>query len=488
VNRPPFQTAFPAERPTGTSGGVRRRPNPPTFAFVWALAALGGCQSFESRPLDPNAHQEAWDRRTLDGASLEEFMSRRAPLPSELATDFDPQDGLSLGEGRLVALVYNPTLRLARLRVERTAAGAAHSGSAVDPSLEFSALRATDGGSDPWVIAAGLGFSIPLGGRRAAERDLAEAELRAQKGAFLESEWTVWRDVGVAWIEWSAARLRVDATERLARGLEGLARTAMDLADRGELASTEAALFRIEQAQRNNQLRRLRGEVEAAKLRLLGLVGLPPATLLELLPAIELETTIVAIAPAGPDAIALRNPELARLRREYDVAEAALRHAIRKQYPDLTLGPLFESDAGRSRIGLLGGIPLPLLNANRREIAEARVEREIARAAVETAFESLVGGWAVAVARAQALAGQREELVQVLAPLMDRQVEDAFEMLRLGESASTLVLLESLTRAFQAKLDLIDIRAAEAIARAEIVYVIGPANTAAVSHMPEDRR
>jgi outer membrane protein TolC len=438
-----------------------------------ALALLASCQSYEPRPLDSAAHREAWRARTLEKESLREFLDRldRSAVDAE---DFDPADGLSLPEGQLVALVFNPSLRIARLRVGRAAAGAEHAGRPADPELDLALLRSTESVPDPWVITPGLSFSIPLSGRLEAERGLAEAERRAAEGAVLAAEWSVWRDVRVAWIEWSAARLRALETERLVAELEGLVRTVSELAERGEIPRAEASLLRVEEVQRRNQLRRSRGEVDAWEQRLRGLMGLAPTAPVALVPALPPAGTGDETTAAGQEAIELRNVELARLRREYELSEEALRLEVRKQYPDLTLGPLFESDEGQSRIGFLGGIPLPFLNANRRAIAEARAEREIARAALEGAYEELVGRWAAETARAESLASQREELVELLVPLVDRQVEEAFELLRLGEHATTLVLLESLTRAFQAKLELLDTRAAEALAHTEIAFLIGP--------------
>ena len=122
---------------------------------------------------------------------------------------------------------------------------------------------------------------------------------------------------------------------------------------------------------------------------------------------------------------------------------------------------------------MLGGIPLPFLNANRKAIAEARVEREIARATFEVEYESLIGRWAAATVRAEALTRQRADLEQVLVPLVDRQLEDALQLMSLGEGTS-LVLLESVTRGYQAKLELIETRSTESLARAEIEFLIGP--------------
>jgi len=432
---------------------------------------LAGCQSYEARPLDPEAHREAWRGRTLEGESLADFLERLEARTGDVVDALDPSDGLSLREAQLVALVYNPGLRLARLRLGRAEASAAEAGRWNDPALSLSVLNITDDVPDPWLVSTGLSLSLPLSGRLGAERGLAEAEQLAAEASLLEEEWAVWRDVRSAWIEWSAARLRVEETERFATEVAELLRGVTELEALGEVPRTEAALFRLELGARQNQLRGLRGEVDALEHRLLMLLGLPPVTSIELLPSLAEDD---ADAAAEAEALERRNPGLARLRQEHEVAEARLRREIRKQYPDLILGPLFESEQGQSRIGLSGAIPLPVLNANRRGIAEARAERKLARETVESTLELLVGRWEAARVRAEALADQREDMAQVLVPLVDRQLADATELMRLGEADSTLVLLESLVRSFETRIELIDTRSAEALARTEAVHLIGP--------------
>jgi outer membrane protein TolC len=449
-----------------------------SLAALLAASAVG-CQSYEPRPLDLPAHRTAWHGRTLEAASLHAFVERLERAPGGDAS-FDPADGLTLREGRLVALVLNPRLRLARLRVAGKRAGAEHAGSWDDPELSLSALWITESVSDRWILNPGLTFSVPLSDRLDAEEDLADAEQRAEERRALEAEWAVCHDLGEAWAEWSAATLRVAETERLIEALEALTRTAAQLAEAGELARTEASLFVVEAAQRENQLVRLRGEVAAAEQRVRALLGLAPEAPVELVPSLaplEVETTAV------PDAIAARNPGLARLREEYEVAEETLRREVAKQIPDLTLGPQYESDEGQSRIGLVAGIPLPFLNANRRAIAEARAARELARAAFETEYEALVGRGAALAVRADTLARARADLEEGVVPLVDRQLEDALELARLGEGSS-LVLLESLGRAHQTKLDLVETRLAETRVRAELEYVIGPPSSGGGAEAP----
>ena len=58
------------------------------------------------------------------------------------------------------------------------------------------------------------------------------------------------------------------------------------------------------------------------------------------------------------DLINEQHPALIALHDEYAVSEATLLREIRKQYPDLTIGPAYESEQGDSRIGLVAGIEL----------------------------------------------------------------------------------------------------------------------------------
>ena len=60
-------------------------------------------------------------------------------------------------------------------------------------------------------------------------------------------------------------------------------------------------------------------------------------------------------------------------------SEAKLKAEIRRQYPDLKIGPAFSQEDGDNRAGLALGIDLPLWNRNRKGIAEAEGARDAAR-------------------------------------------------------------------------------------------------------------
>jgi len=450
---------------------------------------LASCQSYQPAPLDPDAHRAAWHARTIEESAVRPFLERLEHFERtrcEPNARFDATDGLDLAEGRLVALAFNPDLRLARLRGGRAAARAEHAGRWADPRFSLNVLRIAQSIPDPWLIAPSLSVSIPLSGRLAAERELAAARSAAADERTLEAEWTVWCDVEAAWLAWSAARLRVVELERFVETLDEITPRMDRLAEQGELATTEARLFALEASERIGDLQRERGDVAALGERLRSLLGLAPEAPVELEP-LPLKAPARRPAALEPARLTEGNPSLRRLKREYDVSERALKREIRKQYPDLTLGPTFESESGQSRFGLSGGLPLPFFNRNRQGIATARAERELARAAYESHYERLIGQWSANHALAVHSAEQRSVLVEELMPLIDRQLVDALELLRLGEG-SALVLLESLTRAHEAKLELVDVGEREALARLELTRLTGPENPTAVTAAPEDPR
>lgn len=442
----------------------------PKRAF-WALAILLpiGCQSYEPSPLAPEAHHEAWLARSLDDSSLAEFVDRMNTEGAEDASAFDPEGGVSLAEGELVALCFNPMLRMERLRAERARVSAGQTGRWNDPQFSLGVMRINDNVPDRWYVNPSLTFTIPLSGRLAVQRAAANAELNAEELHVLESEWTVRHETRKAWFEWSAAQRNVEETERLAESLSAMVTKANALADAGEMGRSEATLFVVEAARRRNELIGLRGELGALEQRLRARMGLTPFADVELVPEFD----------PGEDGeqwngdILKRNPTLARLRANYDTAEAHLALEIKKQVPDLTIGPQLEEDGGQTRVGFIGGLPIPVLNANRRAIAEARVDREIARAAFETEHELLNGRLAESFSRWEALVQQRLEIESDLVPLVDRQLENALRVVELGEGSS-LVLFESLTTAHETKLQLIQTRLNESIARAEMEYAVGP--------------
>jgi outer membrane protein, heavy metal efflux system len=440
-------------------------------AALLAAAAMTGCQSYQPRPLDPEAHRSAWSQRTPAEAPVLE-LAQRLGFSAPIAPSFDPTDGISATEGELVALVYNADLRLARLRAGVARAIADHAGRWDDPQVGIEILRVTRGVPDPWIVAPSLSLTLPISGRLRAERARADAVLRADLERIAEEEWRIGHELRVAWLAWSADVLRERELESMIASLELLVTSTRRLAELGEIPRTEASLFAIEQVRRRAEIRRLRARIAEGGLTLRSIMGLMPDLPIELIPALP---PLSADAEEEPPAAIDRNPSLLRLREEYQVAEETLRREIRKQYPDLTIGPRFESDQGQSRIGLGAGISLPIFNANRQGIAAAAAERELARAAYEAEAERLTAALAMARVRRRALREAADEVLLELVPLVDRQLADARRLLELGEG-NGLILLEAIAGAHESRSALIDLHFEFARTRAELLFLRGPAD------------
>ncbi len=434
-----------------------------------AALLLAACQSFDQQPLDLPAHDQKWRAQSSDSEKIRAFARRLAKSSSRPAT-FNPSNGISLAEGKMISLVYNPDLRVARLKAGVAKAEADFAGLWNDPELSLDVLRVTEGVPDPWIIGSSLAVTIPLSGRLSAEKKLAEASFHVALDRVAETEWKVMIDLQKSWVKWSALRTELEQTTKVVNSLNSIVKSTQLLAEQGEISSTEAGLFTIEQTSRRAEVARLKGEVKAEEQVIRSLLGLSPSAPIRLVPHLALTSW-----NPSENRLSYNNPTINRLRREYEVSERTLIREIRKQYPDLTIGPQAESDEGQSRIGFIGAIPLPILNANKGGIAKARTQREVARAAYEAEYERKVGQLAAANARLRGIRGQQSSLQQSLIPLVDRQVSDAQKLVQLGEGGS-LILLESIVRAHEAKLKIITTEQQRSLAETDLQFLLGPTN------------
>lgn len=431
-----------------------------------------GCQSYTPEPIHLQEHQKNWQSRSADSKKVRQFLRQLKDDTGQKPDRFNVDDGLSLSEAERVALVYNPDLRTARLRAGVARASALHAGLWSDPEFSLDVLRIMENVPDPWVVGSAISFTIPLSGRLDAAKDEAEANRKAELRRVARKEWEVRRKLRNTWMRWSAAKLRLKQNRRLVRALEDIVSTTRKLEQAGELKKTEATLFRIEHISRKNRQRKLQGEVEQLQLKLKRLLGLSPSATPDLVPNLN-----------GPDLPGTTSkqdvrkqledhPALARLKAEYRAAEQHLRTEINKQYPDLTFGPQYEDDTGQSRVGFIGAFPIPILNANKQGIATARAERRRAKAVYETTYERMVSRLKKQRTIYNTARTNRKRIESELVPMVDRQLEDARRLVRMGE-ADPLLLLESLLRAQQIKFQLIDVKLKEAQATNALRYLLG---------------
>ncbi|MDF1836929.1 MAG: TolC family protein [Planctomycetota bacterium] len=436
---------------------------------------LASCQSYEAQPLEPLAHGQAWSDQAFTRVSPGEFLQHWGHEAMAEGVEWDYTDGVSLAEGQLLGWAFNPGLRLLRMDSELAEVRAMWSGRWQDPEYSLDLLRIDENVPDRWVVGQALRFAIPTSGALAAESKLTNSEREAVQEQVHGAEWDLQLRIQEAWWSWSTAQLKAAELERYLGLLKRFSDQAGILGDAGELPSTEVNLFVMEYSGRRAEMIRMAGEARFAEQDLRMLLGVAPDAPLEFQP--ELPQRSFGLQ-ASMEEVTDRNVTLARLRQAYGQAELKVQLEIKRQYPDLGLGPQVESDAGQDRFGLSFSVPLGFWNRNRKAIEEARVGRERARVAYETSWELLAGRLRSAEIRREAYAAQREILTTEMVPLVDRQLAQALRLMELGEGDS-LVLLESLRGAHETKINLIEARYQEALAGAVVLNLVGPAAPAA---------
>jgi len=438
-----------------------------------ATALVGaGCQSYSPKPLDLAAHREAWTIRDPASPTVRDFSQRLLTSAGDDHTTFDPSDGLALAEAEAITLVFNPELRLARLRAGVAAAAAQTAGLWQDPVLGTDLTRIIQSSQHPWKVFSTLSLTIPISGRLEIEKARGGAQHAAQILKVHQAEWDTRVQLREAWARWSAIAQQSSATVEFLSRFEQVVAIVNRLESAGEMPRVEARLFRIEIAKGRAALALLNAETLQSQAGIRRLMGLPPAAPLTLVPG-PLVTRVPAPLDQLRDELDARNPALAVVKSEYQVSEHELELQVRKQYPDLTVGPGYGREDGQDQFLLNLALPIPILNRNQQGIATAIAEREVARGSFESTYEQLLGDLELAVLTLQSAIAQRTSLEVDIVPLVDQQDAESRRVAELGE-VNTLLLLETLKGQQYAKQSLIAARLAESLASIRIDALIGP--------------
>ncbi|MSR69979.1 MAG: hypothetical protein EXS17_06515, partial [Phycisphaerales bacterium] len=162
------------------------------LAVLIGMATLvSGCASYEPKPLDAAATRQRLDARTPADEEIIRLAARLAAVPELSAREtFNAADALTLAEAEVVALVYNPRLRVARLEVGVTRATAETAGLWDDPVTGINLNDVSQKYGAGLSMGAQIALTIPISGRLAAEKERANAALIADLASVQADEWT----------------------------------------------------------------------------------------------------------------------------------------------------------------------------------------------------------------------------------------------------------------------------------------------------------
>ena len=328
---------------------------------------LAGCAAYEPAPVD-------WAKESAALAA--------APRKIELSVD----------DVRVRTVAFSPALNALRQTHAASKAKAAASGWWEDPALNADFLRILSAPENPLVYGGSLAFTIPLSGIPALEKRAAEAYAEADRWVLVAAE----RDAaGEAAVEAVTARETAAFARTLERTLDGTnyvaaLDVARRLADVGELprADYEQLVADAREWRRTAfELGHERATAEAALREKMMLSPTCEITWTDAGREAQMPTNVFA-ALDFTNAPSVR-AAVARL----DGGELELDREIRRQYPELSFGPAYTREDGYNRLGITGGLTLPLWNRNRVGIATATGTRDAARLAAVTAWQNDVRRW-----------------------------------------------------------------------------------------------
>ena len=334
------------------------------FMALLAAGILCGCRSYEPKPIDWNEEANAGVTNEVRIASLDDAVT--------------------------LALIGNRELNALRLKSANSAKAAKESGWWEDPELDFDLMRIINPSEHPFLGGASIAFTIPLSGATAIAAKADELYAQADIAEIKAAERDTGAEARHAAIRLAALRRRAallsehDSDERIVRARENVGK----LHEAGEVSASELAGVQRQKHIRHHALMETEREIAETEIAFLRILGLRPGTKISLTLPLRVRPSMPSDADDPLELV--QHPKVEAALARLGGTEKSLEAEIRRQYPDLKLGPAYANEEGLDRFGLIAGASIPLWNRNRKGIAEAEGTRDEARLAAIDMWRSLV--------------------------------------------------------------------------------------------------
>ncbi len=393
----------------------------------WAIALgtglLGGCATYQSRPILPAKTAAAFHARSLDDPGLRAFMEANhvaAPMPGA---------SWNLKQLTLGAFYYQPSLNEARAQLLTVQAARITAGERPNPSVSVTPGYDDQipGAPSPWILPIGLDWPIETAGKRGDRIAQARYAADAARWDLVGTIWQVRSAVRTALLNLYAARQSEALLARQETALGDVVRLLEGQLSAGNVSSYEVTQARIALDTSTLALQAARGQYRQARVGLARALGVPLRALHgEKFSFGDLrEFPEQLTGPAIRRQALLNRADVRGALAAYAASQAALRLQIAYQYPDIHLGPGYSwnaGSAGDSEWDLGAALTLPILNQNQGPIAEAAANRELAAAhflGVQASAISQIDGALVAYKAAFRQVATAEGLVKNLQQSLD---------------------------------------------------------------------
>jgi cobalt-zinc-cadmium efflux system outer membrane protein len=380
------------------------------FASFFLIAMVAGCIEYHAAPLAPAHSADEFAARRLDEVPLRGDLKRLLPQ----ASAWPPREW-DRAELLAVAFARNPQLAVTRAQVSETLAREITAAQTPNPDLTLQSEYARHD-VHPWLYGVSLNWLLRTPERRRLETDIARLDTTNARLQLMDEAWSVRSALAAALSSWESGRRRLVLLDRLAAAEDRLTALERQRIEAGEDAPIELLTSQQARIQTEQQQAELREAVDAAQAAAAKALGLPP----QALDGITFAWTDWGEPPGVAEDTQREARERALLSRadlgqaigEYAAAEAKLRLAVARQYPQFVLSPGYYWDHGIAKFPFDVGFTLPF-NRNRGEIFEARAGRDLAGqrilAVQADIYGEIVGAErAEHIARASAAAAERQ--------------------------------------------------------------------------------
>ena len=337
---------------------------------VFLLTACGS-QKYHAAPL--SAQQSAQQSSALDhqDQAFKLFLeAHRYSIESWPLQQFD------LAALTLAAMHFNPTVKLARSRIEVARAGEMIAGQRPNPILNFP--------DEPRDTADFYGLVVDFLFERAAKREARQAEaqaiLEAAETELAQQVWSIYSELHTYFVEYYGTVLVRDLLEKQRAILQQSVQLLQHRVDAGQASDFELSRLRLELQQTDLMISNQLYKVNDTFHRLITITGLQAdkfkhvdfdfSDLQQHLQAEEIEIQQL-------QTVLLHSRfDVMQSLAEYQAYEARLKLEIEKQYPDITLSPGLLFERGQALWVLAAAGAFPLFHNNDGQIQQALAERE----------------------------------------------------------------------------------------------------------------
>lgn len=323
--------------------------------YVFFLLLCTGCVAYRPRPVSVEETARTLTSRTLGAAASREDLLR-------------------------AALEMHPDLAIVRADLAAAQAAIREAAERPNPSVSVGLERKSGAGDvSPWVTSLSLDVPFETAGKRGARVRQARAMTAEAAANVDQAIWNVRGGVGRAWTEVARGSALTALRQREAALRADIVSIYEKRLQVGESATPDVARARAEARTTGAAALAAAARLASARDALAAAIGIPRSALPD-----DLDLSAI---PAGASidgrlqelALTARPDVLAAL-AHYQAADAALRLAVKAQYPDVHLSPGIGWDQGAFKWTIGAAAELPVFNRHQGAIARAEAERDRAGA------------------------------------------------------------------------------------------------------------